>query len=251
MWRLLANVALAFIGTLATAHLALLGFNDFDADHWMSTGELVTASVVVVASLAFIAPVVKAFNVFVGDFRCEIGKELYIVCDQLRHEVARLLNMRAQDLGVKVYQTSRPWRRAWRSYLTKVAGLPFDLSPQTTGVRWAKGKGVIGRTYTSSGQVVALDIASLRQTIKASEDQQAKFDELPEELQMGLTFEEFEATDSYAVVMASPVMDRFNRYRGCVTLETSVDCYQDLYRDDVLKLLQRSAHTVRLAFISP
>jgi len=82
-----------------------------------------------------------------------------------------------------------------------------------SGVSWTTGKGSVGRCWAEKCMVVA-DLAPLHNLSKL------EFQALDEEIRLGLSLEDFRATEAYWAVWAIPSKDLLGTLIGCV----SIDC---------------------------
>lgn len=100
-------------------------------------------------------------------------------------------------------------------HIWKVAGLPFGRHlrrgarfllagerPQS-GVRWKRGKGLVGQAWASRSPQLA-DLSILQRKVGCSDD----WNQLSLSERLGLTWEELDATRSYKAVYAAPLFDR-------------------------------------------
>jgi hypothetical protein len=131
----------------------------------------------------------------------------------------------------------------WRPRHVRVAKVRMGAIP-SSGIVWTQGKGVIGKCWeTRMPQFV--DLHSQFAPYQAFE--KAEWDALPAGDRFGLTYEDFQRLGhKYGVVAAVPIVDRHERYIGCVTADTPHDQQQaNLNRELVLDSLANTAHLVR------
>jgi hypothetical protein len=221
------KVVLAVLGAGAAAGLALRS-----AKLWTPSDRVTIALVVAVAVVAVISSSMAA----VGDVRRQrragadqdaeraLTAALWAIVDLLE---ASGTPVDYRDLSLSVYRLRR--RRLRTPQLRRVHMLRARNRPEASGIRWAPGRGVIG-TCVETGRLVAQDFAALSDApdLRTAED----WDELPAEVRLGLTWEQFcAARDKYGTVVAAAVtVDRpaGSEIIGCIALDGPRDLEDEL-----------------------
>jgi hypothetical protein len=119
-----------------------------------------------------------------------------------------------EQTGLQAFAVRK--RRLHRDDQTRVGKVRLS-SLASSGVRWTKGKGVIGRCWERQRHHVADLQSHFQQYLDWDE---ARWNTLAHDVRYGLAFDEFEKMkDKYGVVAAVPVVDRRDQYIGCVTAD--------------------------------
>jgi hypothetical protein len=146
-----------------------------------------------------------------------------------------------ENTGIQVFAVTGVWHWQRQVRVTK-----FRLRAVTTsGVRWTKGKGVIGRCWEVRQPLyvnVAEDFAPY------AHYDRVQWEELPATARYGLTFEDYKVVKGkYGVIAAVPMIDPKNdRYIGCVTADMPPlpAGATEPVQDEVLKSLALTASNV-------
>lgn len=103
-----------------------------------------------------------------------------------------------------------------------VARLRLHYVPPS-GIRWTKGKGVIGKCW-ALGKDVGRNLAAEFGGLAGI--QKDDWEAMPADFREGLTFEEFERTwDLIGCVVAVPIAAPSGAYLGCVSVDAPGDSY--------------------------
>ena len=159
-------------------------------------------------------------------------------------------------LAKLVEDTGIDWKRAglnaflvegvFRKRQVRLARVKLTPYPQASGVRWTKGKGVIGRCWATHRFVMH----DLREAFSPFyEADRATWAALSSEVRFGLSFDEFQRTrDLYGVVAAVAILDpkKPGKYLGCVSLDTPRDSAEGIDRKRVEEDLGAVAVTIGL-----
>jgi hypothetical protein len=116
--------------------------------------------------------------------------------------------------GVQAYLVTG-W--LWRKRQVRVAKVRLVSSPES-GVRWTKGKGLIGVCWeTRTNQIVDLAQPPFSELAGKTKEEWLLIDE---RTRYGLSFADFQALGSkYGIVAAVPIMSNSGKYIGCVTMD--------------------------------
>jgi hypothetical protein len=145
------------------------------------------------------------------------------------------------DIGVQAFVVAGRWPRGQRQERIAKARLRPVAS---SGVSWEKGKGMIGRCWETHAQ----QYADLETHFAPYEhlDKEA-WEALPAALRYSLSYEDFQhLKGKYGVIAAVPIMDRKDRYVGCVTADTAPRAGepQTLIKSEILGSLASAAELV-------
>lgn len=128
------------------------------------------------------------------------------------------------------------WARQVRLSKIRLGAIP------SSGIRWTKGKGVIGRCWeTRTPQYV--DLAAHFAPYLG--DSQEQWDGLPAATRFGLSFSDFQTQKGkYGIVAAVPIIDRKDNYVGCITADMPPNPARVPSREEVIKSLAGTARLV-------
>jgi len=187
--------ALGFGGSAAALAAAHSGNFPHESD-W-AAGELLP--VLQIATVAFWG--ITQFGIVVGGFLSRRNDRLVDAC----REVAAFVDDRCPELplrevGVRIWVVAGP---PWARHLRRGASFLLAGERARTGIRWVKGKGVVGAAWERRLNTIR-DLADLR----ARANSQAAFESLDDSERLGLSWEEFQRTPSYQAVFACPLYSR-------------------------------------------
>jgi hypothetical protein len=119
-----------------------------------------------------------------------------------------------EQTGVQLFAVRH---KRWRQQHVRIAKVRLS-SLASSGVVWTKGKGVIGRCWaTRQAQFLPVEEYFAKYENLAAD----AWNELPADARYGLTHDDFQRLrGKYGVIAAVPIIDRKDRYIGCVTLDT-------------------------------
>ena len=207
---------MALVGSLAALALSLsrqaIPSTEFWAHHqgW------------IIAALAstFIVPMLQAGIVEFGERgrRKELERQQNIeavlltsLLDLERHAGANIRTTGVQPFAV------RGWWKLERQ--VRIGKVRLSAIP-SSGVKWTKGKGVIGRCWATRTPKV-MDLETYFSPYKDYD--KLRWNRLDADIRFGLTYEEFEHLNGkYGVVMAVPIVDSKDKYVGCVSIDTPI-----------------------------
>lgn len=213
---------------------------------WQDHGGLLMACIVLTA----VVPGLQAAVVEYGEGRRRKRAER---ADYVRELLGGGLAKLVEDTGID-------WKRAGlnaflvegvlRRRQVRLARVKLTPYPQASGVRWTKGKGVIGRCWSTQ----RFAIHDLRaEYAPFYEADRGRWEALPAEARFGLSFDEFQRTrDLYGVVAAVPIVDPQTpgKYLGCVSLDTPKDSAEKIDHKKVEEDLGAVAVTIGLLIAS-
>jgi hypothetical protein len=212
------------------------------AAFWLEHGGLLMTCIILTA----VVPGLQAAVVENGERRRRKRSER---ADQVRELLGAGLAKLVEDTGID-------WKRAglnaflvqgvFRKRQVRLARVKLTPYPQSSGVRWTRGKGVIGRCWATH----RFAVHDLREEFGPyGEVNRDTWEALPPGVRLGLSFDEFQRTrDLYGVVAAVPILDpkESGTYLGCVSLDTPRDCAEVIDRKKVEEDLGGVAFTIGL-----
>jgi len=206
LWGLVER-RLAFLGSYGDLAALLLGAGasvlalahsaEFpDRKAWNSDAPLVVAQIAVMALFL----VTQSANTILRR-RGRRNRRLEDAC----REVAGLIDEECPELplryvGVRIWSVGGPF---FARHLRRKASFFLSGDRGQSGIRWTKGKGVLGAAWEQRREVIH-DIAAIRDRAR---DEQG-FEALPPEDKMQLSHKEFLSMRQYEVVYASPLYSR-------------------------------------------
>jgi hypothetical protein len=206
-------IALALVA--ATTGLALAHSADFPSENAWSSGHILPPAQIAAVVLLVVAQI----SVVLRARRKQRNRELEDAC----REVAACIDEQCPSLPLREVGV----------HIWEVAGLPFArhlrrsgsfllLSNRArSGIRWTKGKGVVGVAWQKERRIIK-DIEAIRTNATSEESYAA----LPEDERLGLSWEEFVKTPRYQIVRANPLYNRGNSnakptVRGVVAVDVA------------------------------
>lgn len=122
--------------------------------------------------------------------------------------------MPATSLGVHAWLV-----KGWRNKrLVRVVSFKLHKTSET-GIKWTKGKGAIGACWRDEIESF-FDLQDLRFIATKGQD---AFNALSDTVRLGLSWEEFQKTRNYVGVYVWPIKDRTGKFRGCVSVDCTVE----------------------------
>ena len=238
MRRLAAKVLAAVVAAGVTAALGLRS-----AGVWDPSSTVVVGLVVVAAALAAISTSVSAFSEWRSRRLGARREAADVVLTAAAWAIVDSTGIDFRDLGLAAYRVERVWWAPWRRRLGRVHRVRAKRRPTASRVRWAPGKGVIGRCV-AEGQVVAQDLHADYSAVWPCDAVEWRT-VVPEEIRGGLTYKEFlDVREKYEVVVATPVLDdsgSATKVIGCIALDGPTGSLDRLNTDAVLGLLDSAA----------
>lgn len=214
-------IALIF-GALATV-AALAHSGEFPhAEDWQKGRPLLLGQIFVTGGLL----ITQTLNTL-GRRRYRRSRDLEAACREVAAYVdEHCPNIPLRYVGVRIWKVGGP---PFARYLRRKASFFLTGERAQSGVRWTRGKGVLGRAWEKRKAVIR-DIVEIRERVASEAD----YDELSDDDQMGLTYEEFQQTPFYNVVYAAPLYSRAEtssapRVRGVIAVDIlQIEQFQEL-----------------------
>lgn len=152
-------------------------------------------------------------------------------------------NEQSRVLGVHAFLLR--WRVAWdlppiRRELVEVGDVQLRSMPKP-GVRWTKGKGLVGICWDLNQDVNA-DLVTDWVPYRHLPEQ--AWNALPEEVRYGLEFKEFQRTARFEAIVATPIQDKAGRFRGCVSVDSTAGLFDALWAGRPRGLMQGAARMI-------
>lgn len=228
MWTLIWALIIA----AATVVAALFGA-DTPRDFWDGRESWFLTAIALLA-ISAVRPLVSDF---LGRRSVQEEQRLLDALKAAHVQVVEITGIDWKDLGLHAFVVKRgiPW--FWQEQLVRVARWRLKSFPPAVGVRWTRGKGLIGRCWDLR-QNVGADLAKDWGEEALSRDQ---WEELDEELKYGLAFEEYERLRIYGAIVATPILGSGGRFLGCISADAPAGTFDLLWDDSVLETLHDAA----------
>jgi hypothetical protein len=162
--------------------------------------------------------------------------------------VAPLAHLELTQLTVRVFVVRRRWRDLLGTPVLRcAASLTLRLQPPLrSNVRWTRGKGVVGLCWDDAeqgrGGLLGLDTQELAGI--AATAAEAEWAQLTPKERAGLSQAEARRLGHYGVVIAYPIYDSEQRFRGCLVVEGPPGTLQQLTGDDIADYLYQQQRLV-------
>jgi hypothetical protein len=136
-------------------------------------------------------------------------------------------------------------RGRFRPKQVRLAKVRLGAVP-TSGIVWYADKGVVGKCWMER----TAQYENLEQRFAGCKHlNRVEWEQLPPSIRFGLTYEDFQRVkDKYSIVAAAPIIDRHDRYVGCLTVDTPQDPdSKPIHRAAILQSLATTAQLVSAA----
>lgn len=235
------------IATAALATLAAKSQNFPDQRLWdyLSHGApWLIPGLLIVTAIFTLGPFAARTQRGLVDRRTQLVQEILIQFGRIIHESDRVgNNFQFEDLGLHAWQVHRCWWRPGQARLRRVATYRLGGTIVLRKFEPRRGQGVVGLCWEQNAEV-GVDVEQL----SARADTEAAFNTLRstegDAAVMGLTWEEFRNIRHRGAVFASPIQDRNNNFRGCMSLDVKSG-YAALAASTVPELLNELALRMR------
>lgn len=191
-----AQIFVFVFGALAVVLAAAHSAEFPNADSWTVDHPLPILQIAAVALwLTF------QLGVLVGDMRSRKNEKLVDAC----REVAAFIDdqcpaISLRYVGVRIWIVGGP---PWARYLKRGPSFLLSGERSRTGIRWLKGKGVVGAAWKNRHNEIE-DLAALRARVGTK----AEFERLDAPVRFGISWDELQRTRNYKAVFASPLYSR-------------------------------------------
>jgi hypothetical protein len=163
-------------------------------------------------------------------------------------DVAQLANLGLTDITVRVFVVRHRWIELLGTPVLRcVASLTLRIQPpQRSNITWTRGKGVVGLCWDDAerGQVGLLGLDTAALAAIAASLSEAQWAGLTIKQQAGLTQAEARRLGYYGVVVAYPICDSDQRFRGCLVVEGPAGTLMQLTGNNVADYLYRQQRLV-------
>ncbi|MFE3196083.1 hypothetical protein ACFXHA_44280 [Nocardia sp. NPDC059240] len=241
-----SRTATALDKSIATATLAALAARSQNFpdqrlwEHLNTHAPWLVPTLLVVTAIFTLGPFAARTQQGLVDRRTQVIQEMLIQFGRIIHESDRVDDkFQLEDLGLHVWQVRRTWRHPGEARLRRVATYRLGGKGVLRKFEPRRGQGVVGLCWQHNAEE-AFDVEQL----SARVDTEAAFEALRatagDAAVMGLTWEEFKNVRHRGAVFASPIRDRNNNFRGCMSLDAKSG-YSALASSDVPELLNELA----------
>ena len=199
----------------ATTGLALAHSADFPSTGAWSSGHVLPPAQILAAVLL----VISQITVVLTARRRQRNRELESACREVAACIDELCpSLPLREVGVHIWAVSGlPFAR----HLRRSGSFLLLSNRARSGIRWTKGKGVVGAAWQKEMRVIE-DI----ETIRTKATSEGAYMALPDGDRLGLSWEDFVKTPRYQIVCANPLYNRGNGrakpvVRGVVAIDVA------------------------------
>jgi hypothetical protein len=194
--RAYAQVFAFGFGAVAVILAALHSADLPDASAWTAGHALPLVQIGAVA-----AWLLTQLGILIGDFRSRRSQRLVDAC----RAVAAFIDDQCPELplrevGVRIWMVSGP---PWARHLRRGGSFLLAGERARTGIRWMKGKGVVGTAWSERLNTIR-DLAEIRSRATT----RSEYERLDDSEKLGLTWDEFRRAPTYQAVFACPLYSR-------------------------------------------
>lgn len=232
--RTSARLAAAVVLVAATLAITLHGADVWDlADGW------VIAAAVAAALAGLAEPVMATVEDRSLVQRLQRTRDVELALRGALVTVMHLFGLECDRIGVNAFVVRTHRVRRWLpDALVRVARFRITDSPPPSRVAWTKGKGVIGECW-ATGRDIGRDLGhDFADFLDAGE---AVWLAVPDDVRLGMSYEELQATRQHGAVVATPVLDDGLRVRGVVSIDGPTEHFDAYWSDEARAVLQRAA----------
>jgi hypothetical protein len=227
---------------LVAASVASVSMGLYAADIWNLTRSQRVAAVLVLAVVGLGESLRTAIGGFVRERQLREARWFSETLWALLVQVVQASKLDWTDVGVNAFLVRRRYRWIGRKVLKRVGRERIRSLPPPSSVVWTRGKGVIGACW-EHGIDVSLDLNAHFAGVEESTAEE--WSQLSDEERLGLTYEEFQRTRHYGVVVATPVLDRAGRVIGVVSADSLDGPHDRLWNSEVREALGAAAVAIR------
>lgn len=218
--------------TVATAAISLDGVDAVD----LSRGWLV-GLILVLAAVSFGEGIERITRAQRRDSRLRQNRRVAETLRALLVEVVDRAEVDWTSIGVHAFMVQRRYWIAGPERLQRVGRERLRSTPPPARIIWTKGKGAVGRCW-ELGQDVGMEL-------HPDHLSQTQWDALPADQRLGMTYDDYERTRRYRVVVATPILDRNDRVIGIVSIDSVNPDFAKLWQDPVRDAMGSAATTIR------
>ncbi len=240
MWALGYHVVLAILGVASAIVLSTK-----DAFGW--PGYALIGATWVSVFLAGVEQIRRAFREYLGE---RDYKRIQRVNEVLRAGFTDVVREAGLDwnstgirLGLNAFFVKRRWWPPFRRELMRYGQARITIS-NPSGIRWTRGKGVIGRCWQERQDAGRNQAADYGPYINSSETEWTALDPA---FRDRLDFDEFRRVKHYGAVIATPITDERGRFVGCISVDAPGNCYNQLWDERVRLRLHAIGRLARIA----
>ena len=235
--RLIVRVLPLLAASVASTAMALHG-----ADVWHITRRERVAAVVVLALVGLAESLARVIG---GVVRERQLREARWFSETLRALLVQVVEASGLDwtaVGVNAFVVRRRYRWLGGEILQRVGRERIRSTPPPSNVLWTFGKGVIGRCW-ELGTDLGIDLRDHFADVEGHSAEE--WAQLTDEERLGLTYDDFQRTRQHGVVVATPVLDRFDSVIGVISADALDGPLDRLWNDRVREVLGAAAITLR------
>lgn len=212
------------------------------ADIWHLTRKERFAAVIVLAVVGLAESLARVIGGVVRERQLREARWLSETLRALLVQVVQASQLDWTDVGVNAFLVRRRYRWVGGQALKRIGRERIRSAPPPSSVVWTVGKGVIGRCW-ELGTDLGVDLRDHFAGVEANTPEE--WTKLTDEERLGLTYEDFQRTRQYGVVVATPVLDRAGSVLGVVSADSLTGPRDRLWNDQVREALGAAAVTIR------
>jgi hypothetical protein len=232
LMRAVARLIPLLAATAATALISLDGVDALSLSRRWLVG-----LILVLAAVSFGEGVERIARAQRRDGRLRQNRRVAETLQGLLVEVVDRADVDWTSIGVHAFLVERQYWLFGPERLRRIGRERLRSSPPPARITWTKGKGAVGRCW-ELGQDVGMELHPDHLT----EDQ---WNALPADQRLGMTFDDYERTRHFRVVVATPILDRNDRVIGIVSIDSVNSDFAKLWQDAVRDAMGGAATTIR------
>jgi hypothetical protein len=227
---------------LVATFVASMSMGLYAADIWNLTRSERVAAVITLAVVGLGESLRTVIGGFVRERQLSQARWISETLRALLVQVVKASQLDWTDVGVNAFLVRRQYRWIGRKVLKRVGRERIKSVPPPSSVVWTRGKGVIGACW-EHGIDVGIDLNEYFASVEESTAEE--WSALSDEERLRMTYEEFQRTRHYGVVVATPVLDRAGRVIGVVSADSLDGPPDRLGNSEVREALGAAAVAIR------
>lgn len=246
-FALLVKVFAAICATGVTVAAAL-----YAAEIWTPKKAHLIWWLCLASAVPLVSSVVTAVREFLEPRRANRRETVAQLLRVAFFQVWRATRVQPEEIGIAAYRMKRRWWCLPPFGKFRLERLYRDRARNrmnTSGVKWAPGKGVIGLAV-SDKQFVASDLGAAWAGL--SNCSKTAWEAESDETRQGLSHDEFlKLQDKHGAVVAMPILDDDGNVLGCVAVDGPEGSFAKLTKVEVQRHLADAAVAVYLSVLKP
>jgi hypothetical protein len=212
---------------------------------WQKHGNWLLVAVFATAAIPFFQGLIAQNDENKRRKRLELEKKVRQILEGCLVDLVTSCKFDFARTGVQVFFVKRrplisrhPFRRAQE----KIARVRLASFPPESGVSWEKGKGVIGKCW-STRSVHFVDLGEAFGKLDGIKEED--WNRLPIEARFGLDFREFQQTGRlYGMIGVVPIIGSDRKYKGCISVDMPPGIWKSEWQEPATRILSAAAAVV-------